>query len=158
MRYLQQREAIRQLEKQYDARIIPNDGSIEVFSRDGKNALRARSDILNLVNAYPPSRIRHVELDPFFHSHILRMGAQRVRTDFGVHLLVPEDGPAEPNIVLVYEGPRNEATGQSLPRQRPTPNDIVEFEKGLQQAQEHLLSLLQGQQEIESRHFEVPPR
>lgn len=158
VRYLQQREAIRQLERQYDARIIPNDGSIEVFSRDGKNALRARSDILNLVNAYPPSRIRHVDVDPFFHQHIRRMGAQRVRDDFGVHLLVPEDEAEQPNIVLIYEGPTDETAGQAFSRQKPTPAEIVNFEKGLQQAQEHLLGLLQGQQQIDSRHFEVPPR
>ena len=158
VQYLQQREAIRQLEQQYDARIIANDGSIDVFSRDGKSALRARSDILNLVNAYPPSRIRHVGVDPFFHQHIEQQAAQRMRDDFGVHLLVPEEAVGEPNVILIFEGPPSEAPERQLSRQRPTAAEITNFEKGLQQAQEHILEILQGQHEIGSRKFEVPSR
>lgn len=158
VQYLQQREAMRQLEKQYEARIIANDGSIDVFSRDGKSALRARSDILNLVNAYPPSRIRHVGVDPFFHRHIQEQSAQRMRDDFGVHLLVPEQAIEEPSLVLIFEGPTDEAGERQLSRQRPTAAEIVNFERGLQQAQEHILEILRGQQEIGSRTLEVPPK
>ena len=158
VQYLQQREAMSQLEKQYDARIIAKDGSIEVFSRDGKSALRARSDILNLVNAYPPSRIRHIGVDPFFHQHIEQQGAQRVRDDFGVYLLMSEDTVEEPNVVLIYEGPPDEATDRQISRQRPTAAEIANFERGLQQAQDLVLELLQGQQDIDSRSFEVSPK
>jgi hypothetical protein len=158
VQHLQQREAMRQLEKQYDARIIAKDGSIEVFSRDGKSALRARSDILNIINAYPPSRIRHVSVDPFFHQHIERQAAQRVRDEYGVHLLLPEETLEEPGVVLIFEGPPEGATDRQVPRQKPTPAEIADFERGLQKAQQHILELLQGQQEIDSRSFEVPSR
>ena len=158
VRYLQQCEAMRPLEKQYDARIVAKDGSIDVFSRDGKNALRARSDILNLVNAYPPSRLRHLNIDPFFHQHIEKQAAQRIHNDLGVYLLVQEEATEEPNVVLIYEGPSSEAAEHQSSRQRPTATDIANFEKGLQQAQEHILGILQGQQEIDSRNFEVPPQ
>lgn len=158
IQYLQQREAMKQLEKQYDARIIAKDGFIEVFSRDGKSALRARSDILNLINAYPPSRIRHVSVDPCFHQHIENQAAQRVHDEYGVHLMLQEENIEEPGLVLIYEGPSEGATDRQVPRQKPTPAEIANFERGLQQAQQHILELLQGQQAIDSRSFEVPSR
>lgn len=158
VQYLQQREAMRRLEKQYDARIIPKDDSFQVFSKDGRNALRARSELLSLVNAYPPSRIRRVDVDPFFHQHLHQFGAQRVRDDFGVHLLVPEDVVEDPNVILVYEGLAGEAFDKPQPRRTPTVAEIADFQKSLQQAQEHLLELLSGHKEIDTRRFDVPPR
>lgn len=158
VQFLQQREAMRQLEKQYDARVVANDGAIEVFSRDGKSAMRARSDILNLVNAYPPSRLRHVDVDPFFHQHIQERAAQQVRDQYGVHLVLPQEISEEPNVVLIYEGLPDEVKSQQPSRQKPTAAEVANFERGLQQAQEHVLELLQGQNELDSRNFEVPSK
>ena len=163
-RYLQQRQAIEQLERQFDARIVlPTVGngttSWEVYHKDGRNGIRARQDITNLVNAHPPTRLRHVEIDPFFHEHIHRQGANRVRDDFGVHLLPPEEMNQEPHVVLVYEGPPPSDGGEyQLPRQSPSDNEIAEFEKNLRQAQEFILSLIQGQQDIGAASVEVPPK
>ena len=162
VQYLSERQALEQLEKQYDARIVlprSNDDPLEVYSREGKNALRARSDIMNLINAHPPSRIRHVDIDPFYHQHVQQQSAQRLRDDFGVHLLLPEQPEDSPQVILVYEdispsGP----TAYQVPRQRPSPAEVASFEKGLQQAQEHILGLLQGQQRIETRSLEVPSK
>ena len=162
LQYLQERQALEQLEKQYDARIIlptTNDGTLEVYSREGKNALRARSDIMNLINAHPPSRLRPVDVDPFYHQHIQQQSARRLRDEFGVHLLLPQQVEESPQVFLVYEDTSpNEAAAYQLPRQRPSPAEIASFEKGLQQAQEHILELLQGQQEVDSRDLEVPSK
>ena len=162
LQYLRERQALEQLEKQYDARIVlprRSDDPLEVYSREGKNALRARSDILNLINAHPPSRIRHVDIDPFYHEHVQQQSAQRLRDEFGVHLLLPVEVENSPQVFLVYED--MSPTGVSayqVPRHRPSPAEIESFEKGLQQAQEHILSLLQGQQSIGSRSLEVPSK
>ena len=161
-RYLQQRQAIEQLERQHDARIVvpmteDSPTNWEIYSRDGKNTIRARSDIINLINAHPPTRIRHVEVDPFFHQHVQQQSSQHVRDKFGVHLLLPDPMDRQQQVVLVYEGPSRAETYQ-LPSQRPSPKEVTEFEKALYQAQEHILNLVQGQQEIGAASVEVPPK
>ena len=163
-RYLQQRQAIKQLERQFDARIVlpiieNGPTSWEVYHKDGRNGIRARQDITNLISAHPPTRLRHVEIDPFFHEHIHQQGAQRVRDDFGVHLLPPDDNIEEPHVVLVYEGPSPSDGGEyELPRQKPSDDEVAKFEANLRQAQEFLLSLIQGQQDIGAASVEVPPK
>lgn len=163
-RYLQQRQAIEQLERQFDARIIlptveNGPTSWEVYHKDGRNGIRARQDITNLIGAHPPTRLRHVEIDPFFHEYIHRQGARRVRDDFGVHLLPPEELNQEPHVVLVYEGPSPSDRGEyQLPRQRPSDNEVANFEANLRQAQEFILGLIQGQQDISAASVEVAPK
>lgn len=164
-RYLQQRQAIAQLERQFDARIVlptieNGPTSWEVYHKDGRNGIRARQDITNLISAHPPARLRHVEINPFFHEHIHRQGAQRVRDDFGVHLLPPEEEINQaPHVVLVYEGPSpSDGAEYELPRQRPSNDEISEFKTNLQQAQDFILGLIQGQQDIGAASVEVPPK
>ena len=163
-RYLQERQAIEQLERQFDARIVlpsteESPMNWEVYSRDGKNTIRARSDIMNLINAHPPARLRHVEVDPFYHQHLYSQAAQHVRDEYGVHLLLPEVARPMPQLVLVYEGAGALHDGSfQLSRQRPSATEITEFEKALHQAQDHLVSLIQGGQQICSRNLEVPPK
>ena len=159
-RYLQQRQAIEQLERQYDARIVlptaeESPMNWEIYSREGKNTIRARSDIINLINAHPPTRVRQVKVDPFFHQHIQQQSFRHVRDAFGVHLLSPGSMDRQQHMVLVYEGP-SEAEQYQPPIKRPSPNEVAEFEKALDQAQEHILNLVQGQQEIGAASIEVP--
>lgn len=161
-KYMQQRKAVEQLERQYDARIIlppPGAGPMnwEIYSRDGTKGLRARSDIMNMISAHPPSRLRHVEMDPFFHQHVQRQGARYVRDQFGVHLVAPEEAEESPHVILVYEGPEG-AHDYQLPRQAPSPAEAADFERCLAQAQEHILSLIQGQEDIGAANVEVPPK
>ena len=161
-RYLQQRRAIEQLERQYDARIVipmteESPMNWEIYSRDGKNTIRARSDIINLINAHPPTRLRHVEVDPFFHQHIQQQSSQHVRDNFGVQLLIPDPADQQQHVVLVYEGP-SDAGKYQPPSQRPSSQEVAAFEKALHQAQEHILNLVQGQQEIGAASVEVPSK
>ncbi|EDN05381.1 conserved hypothetical protein [Histoplasma mississippiense (nom. inval.)] len=106
--YLMQRQAINKLERQYDAHIVlppASDGPVtwEVYSRDGKNTIRARSDIINLIQAHPPSKIAPLLIDPYFHSHLRSRVGPQLKDRFGVHLVLPED-PDSSTVVLVYEG------------------------------------------------------
>ena len=162
-RYLQRRKAIENLEQQYNARIIlpsPADNATnwEIYSRDGANGIRARSDIMNMINAHPPSRLRHVEIDPFFQQHIHRQGATHVRDSFGVHLLTPDETMESPHVIMLYEGPSGADQNYQLPRQQPSPQEIAEFESNLHQAQEHILGLMRGHQDIGGASVEVPPK
>lgn len=162
-RYLHQRRAIAQLEMQHNARIVlPNTVespmSWEVYARDGKNTIRARSDIMDLINAYPPARVRHVTTDPFFHDHLKARVAHDVRDRYGVHLLLPDPREQSREIILVCEGPSRSNEEFQLSQQRPTANELSEFEKLLNQAQAHIMRLLQSQEEIGVASVKIPQR
>ncbi len=162
-RYLQQRRAIEQLEKQYDLHIIlptAQEGPMnwEVYSKDGKNTIRARSDIMNMINAYPPARIRHVKADPFYHQYLQNNGAKLIRDDFGVHLLSLNEMNQNSEVVLVYEGIGLLQAEYQSPKQRPSPSEVAEFEKFLDNAQAHILSLLEDQEELDAASVEVLPK
>ncbi|KAL2003673.1 hypothetical protein VTN02DRAFT_2823 [Thermoascus thermophilus] len=160
--YLQQRQIIKELEDMYDARIVlppASDGPVtwEVYSRDGKNTIRARSDIMNLVQAHPPSRIRSVSVDPYFHPYLRSRSIDQLKNDFGVHLLLPDDIDSQ-DVFLVYEGPSATAPQFQVPRQRPSAAEIATFEKTLQEAQEFLLNALGDQQDVLAKSVSVPAK
>lgn len=160
--YLRRRQIVKQLESTYDARVAfpPSaDGPVtwEVYSRDGKNTIRARSDIMNLIQAHPPSRLRHVPVDPYFHPYLRSRSTGKIQDDYGVHLLVPDDINS-PNVVLVYEGPSATASNFEVPRQRPSPAEIAAFEKSLHEAQEYLLSTLGDQRDIVAKSVPIPSK
>ncbi|KAB8072235.1 hypothetical protein BDV29DRAFT_177780 [Aspergillus leporis] len=161
-RYLRQRHVIKELESMYDARIaLPpsSDGPVtwEVYSRDGKNTIRARSDIMNLVHAHPPARLRHLSIDPYFHPYLRSRAVTKLQDDFGVHLLTPEEFDSQ-DVVLIYEGPSATASHFEVPRQRPSAAEITAFEKALQEAQEYLTSVLGDQNDIVAKSVKVPAK
>ncbi|KAL8715873.1 MAG: hypothetical protein Q9220_000540 [cf. Caloplaca sp. 1 TL-2023] len=163
-RYFQRRQAIEQLERQFDAHIvtpISEDSPMnwEVYSRDGKNTIKARSDIIGLINAHPPARLRHLPVDPFYHQHLRKQASQRLQNEFGVHLLLPAESIPEAQVVLIYEGPQQDSPSEyTLPRQKPTSAEVTEFERALAQAQAHVQDLIQGQQNLTSQTLNVPSK
>ena len=162
-RYLLEREAITKLERMYDSRIIlptSEDGPVnwEVYSRDGKNTIRARSDIMNIINAHPPSRIRQMEMNPFFYEHLKNEHQKRVRENHGVHVLLPGESDLNPQVVLVYDGSDATDADFEIPRQRPSQAETAQFDKALQQAQDHIMRLINGQEPIGVREIEVPAK
>ncbi|KAL4887157.1 hypothetical protein BJY04DRAFT_48739 [Aspergillus karnatakaensis] len=161
-RYLNQRQVIKELESLYDSRIAlspSSDGPVtwEVYSRDGKNTIRARSDILNLVQAHPPSRLRHLTIDPYFHHYLRSRSVPQLRSEYGVHVLVPEEIDSQ-DVVLIYEGPSASSPQLEIPRQRPSAGDLAAFEKALQEAQEYLLNALGSQDDIVSKTVAIPSK
>lgn len=161
-RYLQERQIIKELESMYDARIaLPptSDGPVtwEVYSRDGKNTIRARSDIMNLVQAHPPSRLRHVPVDPYCHPFLRSRSVAKLQDDFGVHLLVPEELDS-PEVFLVCGGPSAAVPQFEIPRQRPSPAEVAAFEKTLLEAQQYLLGVLGDQTDIVAKSVHVPAK
>jgi transcription antitermination factor NusA-like protein len=161
-RYLQRRQIIKELEAMYDARIaLPpsSEGPVtwEVYSRDGKNTIRARSDIMSLVQAHPPARVRHVSVDPYYHPFLRSRSVVKLQDDFGVHLIVPEELD-NPEVSLVYEGPSAATPRFEVPRQRPSGSDIAAFEKALQGAQEYLLGVLGDQNDVVTQSVNVPAK
>ncbi|KAF2149398.1 hypothetical protein K461DRAFT_45747 [Myriangium duriaei CBS 260.36] len=160
-RYLQQRRALDELERTHGARIVAQTGlnaptSWEICSRDGKNAMRARSDIMNLISAHPPSRFAPVAIDPFFHQHLQKQAASHIRDQYGVHLVIPDEFANEPEILLVYEG--GSPADFQVPKRQPSSAEAQQFQKSLEEAQRHLLGLCSGHSNIISRDLDAPAK
>ncbi|KHN99147.1 PCBP-like protein [Metarhizium album ARSEF 1941] len=162
-RYLRQRREIDRLEKLYNTHIntpFSQDGALpwELYSRDGKNAIRAQSEITGIINAQPPARMHSVNIDPFFHQHLRTDITPRVKADFGVHLVIPEASEPNTPVLLVCEGPEPTDGPYQLPRTKPTDAEIREFKKALDDAEKHILGLIGKQEELSSATLDVPAR
>ena len=162
-RYLQQRREIERLERLYDARIAlpgPEDTSRawEIYSRDGKNNIRARTEIINIVNGHPPSKLTHLDVDPFYHDRVRDQSAQTLRADHGVAMVLPDEHEQLPHVLLVYEGPSASAPSYDVPRKAPSPAEVEVIEKALAEAKEYLMGLVGDHKKVVRRTVEIPKR
>ncbi|KAI9781737.1 MAG: hypothetical protein M1839_005730 [Geoglossum umbratile] len=159
-RYLEQRKEIERLEKFFDTHIVlpTEDGPVvwEIYSRTGKNTYLARAEINNIVNAHPPARIGHVEIDPFFHRHIRLQSAQTAKENYGVHLVFPRENEENHQILLIYEGKPVPGQDYELPKKVPSTAELREAELAIQEASERLLVLIRDQKDIVKRGMEIP--
>jgi transcription antitermination factor NusA-like protein len=161
-RYLKQRQAIEELERQHEASIILPallDGPTawEIYARNGKNAMKARTDIMNLISSHPPSRVSNMTVDPFYHQFLQQRNAQQIRDDTGVQLVFPDEADESPELFLVYEGAVPSAD-YVLPRGAPSPADVKAYQSALLEAQQFIQALTRSQQEIVARDVEAPPK
>jgi predicted PilT family ATPase len=161
-RYLRQRQALAQLEREHEASIVaPKDRDAptgwEIYARDGRNSQKARGDIINMFGAHPPSRFATMDVDPFYHQFLRQRNAPKVRQDHGVHIVFPDEAEQSPELVLVFEGdtPYEE---YSIPRAAPSQAEIKAYQQGLQDAQRFILGLTKDQPQIQSRGLESNPK
>ncbi|ERT01936.1 KH domain containing protein [Sporothrix schenckii 1099-18] len=161
-RYLRQRKEIERLEREYQSHIntpFTSEGALpwELYSRDGKNAFRAQTEIKNIISSHPPSRMASIPVDPFFHQFLRNDVRPRVQQDYGVYLVVPEASESDAPVLLVYEGPSDDSTGPyTLPQTVPTPQEVAAFQQGVLDAQKHILELIGAQEDIQTTQIEVP--
>lgn len=154
-RYLQQRQGIEQLERMHNARIVPDSsGAWQIYARDGKNAMKARSDIMNLISGHPPTRFQPVDVDPFYHAHLREQAAPKIRDQHGVRVIVPNEFDDSP-VLLVFEDTAP-SPDYELPRRQPTAQDAQSFQQALQEAQQEILNLMSGHQDVVSREVDAP--
>lgn len=157
-KYLQQKAIEREIMNAHNAELVfpshANAGPVwNIISNDSQKAVAAKNDLTKITQAFPPSRISLLEMDPFYHSHIGDMFSQQMQDDHGVVMIVPDD-PEEP-VVLVYEGPAQEDPYAKLRRGRPTSPEQQEFEQALQAAQEFLFGQLPSR-DIHAQDLPVP--
>ena len=160
-RYLQQRQALGQFETQYGAQVVfpqSAEGAApwQVFSRDARNAMRARTDLMNLVAGNPPSRFRGVDVHPFYQRELENKYAQQLRDQHGVHVITPDDNDNS-RVLLVFED-SNPAEDYSLPKKQPAATEVRQFQDALAAAEAALLELIGQQEEIVSRSVEAPQK
>ncbi|RFU32778.1 hypothetical protein B7463_g3550, partial [Scytalidium lignicola] len=161
-RYLRERKEIERLEKLHQAHIVTpigREGPVapwELYSRDGKNAIRAQSEITSIFNGLPPSRMSNVPIDPFFHQHLRNDITPRVRKDYGVHVILPDSSEVDAPVLLVFEGPEGLEPEYKVPRGQPTPDEVRAFKQGLEDAERHIMEIINAQAEIVSKSIDVP--
>jgi hypothetical protein len=161
-RYLRQKKELERLEKQHSVHIntpFSDDGVLpwELYSRDGKNAIRAQSEIKNIVDGHPPSRMGAVPVDPFFHQFLRSDVQPRVRQDYGVHMVVPEATEGDAPVLLVFES-LDAPEPYQIPRAQPTEAEVQAFAQGIRDAQQHILDLINKQEAIKSESIDVPQK
>ncbi|KAF2680883.1 RNA binding effector protein-like protein Scp160 [Lentithecium fluviatile CBS 122367] len=161
-RYLQQRQALSELERLHEASIVAptdRDGPTawEIYSRDRKNNVKARGDIINVFASHPPSRFSTVSVDPFYHHFLQQQNARQIREDTGVHVVFPNESEESPDLILVYEGatPFDEYT---IPRGAPPAAEIKAYQQALQQAQQLIQAITIKHPNVVSKHVEAHPR
>jgi rRNA processing protein Krr1/Pno1 len=158
-RYLQQRRALANLEREFEASVsLPPpqnaQASWQIFARDGKQGMKARAAVVNLIAAHPPSRFHSVEVNPFFHNH-LQNQAHAIRREHGVHLLFPPiEDPESHEIILIYERPGSPSEYE-FPKQAPSPAQVQEYQKIMQQVVQQILGDVGDGKDIISQHFEA---
>lgn len=162
-RYLRQRKEIERLEANYNTHIntpLSQDGALpwELYSREGKNAIRAQSEITGIINGHPPTRMRTVAVDPFFHQHLRTDVTPRVKQDYGVHIVVPEAVDGDVPVLLVYEGAQPADGVYAVPRVKPTDDEVKAFQQSLEDAQKHILELISKQEDLSNTSIDVPTK
>ena len=161
-RYLQNREALKQLERMHEANVVvpQNATSWQIYSRDGKRGLKARQEIADLVGAQIPERYRAFDhVHPFYQNHLQQRHAQLLRDQYGVHLVAsdPKMSMKDSPLLLVYEGPGDVGSYQ-FPRSRPSPQEINEFGRSLAGAEQYLTELVSGQDRVKFGTVDAPVR
>lgn len=161
-RYLRQRQALAELERLHEASIVaPTDrdgpSGWEIYARNGKNSMKARTDIMSVFAGHPPSRFATLDVDPFYHSFLQERNASKLRQDHGVHIVFPDESEETPELILVFEGtgPSDE---YSIPRGAPSPAEIKAYQQSLKQAQQFVQALTSNQPQIASRGLESNPK
>lgn len=162
-RYLHHRKEIERLEQMYNTHIntpFSENGALpwELYSREGKNAIRAQSEITGIISSHPPSRIQTLPIDPFFHQHLRNNLSSKVRKDYGVEVVVPQGTEMDAPVLLVYEGPEPADGSYQVPRTRPSDSEMQAFCEALQQAQRDILELIGKQESLASASLDVPPK
>ncbi|KAH8684762.1 putative KH domain-containing protein [Tricladium varicosporioides] len=160
--YLRECKEIERIEKLYESHIFTElnaDGSAapwQLYSRDGKNVIKARSEINRILEAHPPTRMTTVPMDPFFHPHLKAHFAPEVKTKYGVSVVTPQMSDASLPVLLVFEGESAKESEYQVPRGRPSAAEVKSFQQGLQEARQHILDIIKSQSEIESKTIDVP--
>jgi len=161
-RYLRHRQALAELERAHEASIVaPTDREgptgWEIYAKNGKDSMKARSDVMNVFASHPPSRFATMDVEPFYHPFLRERNAPKVRQDHGVHIVFPDESENSPQLVLVYEDNKNPSE-YTIPRQKPSAAEIKAYQQGLEDAQKYILGLTSNRPRIESRGLESHPK
>ncbi|KAM0281687.1 hypothetical protein ACHAQH_003418 [Verticillium albo-atrum] len=161
-RFLRHRGLLAQLEEAHNFHANTpraSDGGAlpwELYARDGKNALKAQSSISSLVNAFPPTRVTAIPVDPFFHAYLRKDVTPRMTQSHGVHVILPGAEDTDGPVLLVFEGPTAAEAQPQIKPGAPSPEEIQAFQKGIEDASRHILDIINKQENITAASVDVP--
>lgn len=157
-RYLKQQGELEQLERRYESHIhIPDHGPWEVYSRGGRNTHLLRSELMNIMSGHPPARMTTVDIDPYYHQHLIVPQGEKLLSHHGVRAVLPTDMEEQsPTILLVFEGINSEP--YVLPRKQPTRAEATQFDAALNAARQELLEAIIGRPSVVTRSVSAPPK
>ncbi|RDW75229.1 hypothetical protein BP6252_06371 [Coleophoma cylindrospora] len=161
-RYLRQRREIERLEKLHKTHIVtPMSQGVaapwEVFARDPKSSIRTQQEINNIIGSHPPQKFANVNVDPFYHLHLDREIAPKLRQEYGVNMVVPEKEEADVPVLLVFEGPEGFEPEYQVPSSKPSTEQIRAFQQGLEEARKYVMDLIKTQEDIKVESIDVAP-
>jgi len=157
-RYLHHRGEIVRIQKTHGTVIqTPHySGTWQIYSRQMRNVANAQAELTKILAGLPTSRISTVPVDPFFHAHLQKNVAPRIRESYGVQVVVPEGSNSTEPVLLVYEAPFQADASYNLPTSQPSKKDIDSFRESLRHAENHILELIKKQEEVQSVSIDVP--
>ncbi|CRK22233.1 hypothetical protein BN1723_017985, partial [Verticillium longisporum] len=161
-RFLRHRGLLAQLEEAHNFHANTpraSDGGAlpwELYARDGKNALKAQSSISSLVNAFPPSRLSAIPVDPFFHAYLRKDVTPRMTQSHGVHVILPGAEDSDGPVLLVFEGPSATESKPEIKPGAPSADEIKAFQQGIEEASKHILDIINKQENITAASIDVP--
>ncbi|EEB08538.1 vigilin [Schizosaccharomyces japonicus yFS275] len=77
---------------------------LEISGKEKDGLHKAREELVQLVNNYPPWKFHHVEIDPLLQRYVIGAkgrNLQRIKKDHNVTILLEEN---DPDVVLCFEG------------------------------------------------------
>ncbi|KAK9456481.1 hypothetical protein V1511DRAFT_457907 [Dipodascopsis uninucleata] len=118
-RYFLVTKKLQAIEKESDVQIfVPQSRDIfdvnsadlvyDIAGKSNESVKKARKEIIDLVNGIPPVRVFHLSgIDPLIHRHIIGFkgrNIQKVKEQFGVETIIPDETDGSTDIILVYDG------------------------------------------------------
>ncbi|KAK6346602.1 hypothetical protein TWF696_006723 [Orbilia brochopaga] len=160
-RYFRKIREIQRIESECDVQISlpktdvlydPNTGVVfEIVGKESDNVKKAKMNVINVVNAHPPSRIGYTDIEPLLHRHIIGAkgrNLQKIKEDHGVEILFADEDDQDSQVVLVYEGPSGT---QSVP-------DAEAAAAALQTVTELLQKVASEQANLKTKVLNIPAK
>ncbi|KAK9325920.1 hypothetical protein V1517DRAFT_284191 [Lipomyces orientalis] len=162
-RYFKSTKRLQDIEKDSDVQ-ISQPSSKELFNesiqevaydiagKTNESVKKARKVLVDLVNSIPPVRVAHLAgIDPLLHRHIIGFkgrNLQKVKEQFGVETLIPDEADESNEIVLIYEGKNTDEFGP----------DDGEIRSGLESAIMFFEDIKTKQADLVTRVLTIPAK
>lgn len=120
--------------------------TVDISSKSEANVVEARKAVVALVNRYPPTKVRTIEIEPLLHKRIEGPKLKNsviVKKQFNVDLLFPSPGAESSSVVLVYIGDASSSD---------------ETKQALESALDHLTTLVDEAGSISSETVSIPEK
>ncbi|KAK9364141.1 hypothetical protein V1504DRAFT_443706 [Lipomyces starkeyi] len=154
-RYFQSARRLHDIERNNDVQIsLPSskelfDESIlevayDIAGKTNESVKKARKEVVDLVNSIPPVWVAHLGgIDPLLHRHMIGYkgrNLQKVKEQFGIETLMPDETDGASDIVLIYEGKESGEFGPDESEIRSGLDSAIKFFEDIRTKQADLVT------------------